>query len=238
MNEMATEKNVNGKTENRPVVAFLVPTYKTPLLTSDMFSAALASGKFKDCTFILLLDLEDPNLLTYKTLVENVREKGLDCGYFVFDGTPYPGMINRIAPIIVADCICVIDSTHLPIPNGECGMAETLRGWLAASIQNMRVGIFISDGFYPVVTRKLVDRLGYLFHPICYGRTEAEHWLLRLSSEIGVLDMIPDCKIIESSADGIEIIGLSDEDDVRWANETLEQILADETDRLSAYIVR
>jgi len=238
MNDTVTTEDVDGKTVSRPVVAFLVPAYKTPLLTSDMLSAALSSGKFKDCAFVLLLDLEDPNLLTYKTIAENVREKGLNCGYFVFDGTPYAGMINRVAPIINADCLCVIDSTHLPMPNGEPGMAEVLRKWLGSSIQIMRVGIFIDEGFYPVVTRKLVDRLGYLFHPICYGRSEAEHWLLRLSSEIGIMDMIPDCKIIESLADGVELAGTSDENDAGWANETLAQILEDETDRLSGYLIR
>ena len=227
----------DGKTECQPVLAFLVPTYKTPLLTADLFSVASASGKFAGCSFALLLQAEDPNLLAYKTIVENFRERGLTCGYFVFDGTPYAGMINRVAPIINADCLCVIDSTHLPMPNGASTMLETVSKWFAMSLQQMRVGMFTNDGLYPLVTKKFVDRLGYLFHPLCYGRSEAEHWLLKLSSEIGTLSEIADCKIIESSADGVEILGASDENDAAWATETLEQTLADETVRLSEYVV-
>lgn len=238
MNVPPDEVRDDGKTERQPVLSFLVPTYKTPLLTSDMLSAVLASGKFAGCSFVLLLQLEDPNLLAYKTIVENFREKGLRCGYFVFDGTPYTGMINRVAPIINTDCLCVIDSTHLPMPNGASTMVETVSKWLAMSLQQMRVGTFTGEGFYPLVTRKFVDRLGYLFHPLCYGRLEAEHWLLKLSSEIGTLSEIADCKIIESSADGVEILGVSDESDAVWATETLEQTLADEVTRLSEYVVR
>ena len=237
MNVPQNEVRDDGKTASQPVLAFLVPTYKTPLLTADLFSAALSSGKFVGCPFVLLLQAEDHNLLAYKSIVENFRERGLTCGYFVFDGTPYAGMINRVAPIINADCLCVIDSTHLPMPNGASTMVEIVSKWLAMSLQQMRVGTFTSDGFYPLVTRKFVDRLGYLFHPLCYGRSEAEHWLLKLSSEIGTLSEIADCKIIESSADGVEILGVSDESDASWAIETLEQTLADETDRLSEYVV-
>ena len=219
-------------------VAFLVPTYKTPRLTADLLSAALACGKYDGCTFVLLLSLEDPNLLSYKTLVENVRMKGLSAGYFIFDGTPYCGMVNRIAPIVSADCVCVIDGSHLPFIEGDAQFAEYVRKWLALSPEPMRLGTFIAEGFYPLVTRKLVDRLGYMFHPLCYGRIEAENWLLSLAGGLGLLSEIPGGGVIESSADGAEIIGVSREADAQWVDGTLEQTLADETDRLAAYLVR
>lgn len=219
-------------------VAFLVPTYKTPRMTADLLSAALACGKYEGCTFVLLLSLEDPNLLSYKTLVENVRAKGLSAGYFIFDGTPYCGMVNRVAPIVVADCVCVIDSSHLPFIEGDGQLVEGVKKWLALSPEPMRLGTFVADGFYPLVTRKLVERLGYMFHPLCYGRIEAENWLLSVSGGLGLLSAIPGGGVIESSADGVEIIGLSREADSQWVDGTLEQTLADETDRLAAYLVR
>ena len=58
------EKSAHGK-DDRPVVAFLLPTYKTPFLTSDLLSAAIACKKFDGCTFVLLLDARDPYLLMY-----------------------------------------------------------------------------------------------------------------------------------------------------------------------------
>lgn len=225
-----------GPAAKRPVVAFLVPTYKTPYLTADLLNAALACGQFADCTFVLLLEGSDPHLLKYKALVDNVREKGLSAGFFIFDGTPYCGKINRVAPIVAADCLCVLDSSHLPMVAGGVGAAAAK--WLAASPEPMRVGTFFEGGSYPLVTRELVDRLGYMFHPLCYGRMEAENWLLALGAALDVLSPIPGGKVVESTADGVEIEGSSDPDDARWADETLAQTLDDETDRLSDYLLR
>jgi hypothetical protein len=221
-----------------PVVAFLIPTYKTPYLTSDLLSAALACGKFVGCTFVLLLDKEDPHILTYKTLVENVREKGLSAGFFVFDGTPYCGKINRVAPIVSAECLCVLDSRHLPMIDGVASFAEGVRSWLALSPEPMRVGTFTEECFFPLVTRKLVDRLGYMFHPLSYGRVEAENWLLTLSSAVGILSSVAGGKIIESSADGVEIVGTSDPEDSRWVDEILDQTVDEEAERLTGYLLR
>lgn len=219
-----------------PAVAFLVPAYKTPYLTAELLSAAAASGKFEGCTFVLLLDAADPHLLQYKALVDNVRARGLSVGFFIFDGTPYCGMINRVAPIVTADCLCVLDSTHLPMAEGN--VAAAVRAWLASSVEPMRVGTFVADGFFPLVTRKLVDRLGYIFHPLCYGREEAESWLLAVGEALGVLSEVPACTVVESGADGVEILGTSDPADSRWVNETLAQALPDEAERLSGYLLR
>lgn len=230
------EQTTDGSLAGKPVVAFLIPTYKTPYLTADLLSAAKACGKFADCTFILLLEAEDPNLLAYRALVENVRAGGLSAGFFVFDGTPYCGKINRVAPLVSAPCLCVLDSTHLPMT--DLPFAEVVRKWLAASAEPMRVGTVCEDGSYPIVTRKFVDRLGYMFHPLCYGRVEAEGWLLSLADALGVMSPIPDGSVVQSSADGVEIAGVSDKDDAEWAEETLAQTLGDEVERLAEYLVR
>lgn len=237
--ELASDiKGVGGGAITHPVVAFLLPTFKTPYLTADLLNAAQLTGKYEGCTFVLLLDMADPFLLQYKKLVENVREKGLSVGFFVFDGTPYCGQINRVAPLVTADCLCVIDSSHLPMIEGEGTFADGVREWLASSVEPMRVGTCHKDGFFPIVTRKLVDRLGYLFHPLCYGKVEAETWLLTLSTTLNVLSPIPGGSIAESSADGVEIIGVSDEEDAAWVDETLVQTLDDEVYRLGGYLIR
>ena len=236
VNDIPDKKN-DGETLAHPVVAFLIPTYKTPYLTSDLLSAALTSGKYAGCTFVLLLDIGDPNLLMYKTLVDNVRTKGLSAGFFIFDGTPYCGKVNRVAPIVTADCVCVIDSQHLPVAGNGVPFADAVRNWLASSIEPMRVGTFVTDGFYPLVTRKLVDRLGYMFHPLCYGRIEAEGWLLSLADALGILSPVPDGNVIESSTDGVEIEGDSTQEDASWVDETLKQTLDDEVARLASYLV-
>lgn len=227
-----------GVGTEHPAVAFLIPAYKTPYMTADLLSAALSCAKFDGCTFVLLLDAQDPHLQQYKTLVENVRAKGLSAGFFVFDGTPYCGMVNRVAPLVRADCVCVLDSTHLPLIDDERPFAVCVREWLAGTPEPMRVGTFVEEGFYPLVTRKLIDRLGYMFHPLAYGRLEAEDWLLSVAVGLGVVSGLPKAKLVESVVDGVEIIGMSDENDKRWVNETLEQALDDEVERLSAYLIR
>jgi len=221
----------------RCVLSFLIPTYRTPLLTGELLYAALACGNFSGCQFVLLLDASDPHLLAYKALVESVREKGLSVGFFVFDGTPYCGMINRVAPIVTSDCLCVLDSRHMPLVENGVPVAEAVSRWIATSPQTMRVGIFSDNVCYPVVTRKLVERLGYMFHPLCYGRPEAENWLLNIGSSLGILSSIPNAKIVESPADGVEIIGVSEHEDAVWVDETLGEILGDETERLEHYLL-
>lgn len=219
-------------------VAFLIPVRKTPLLTSDLLHTALETGVYDGCSFVLLLDNDDPYLLAYKELVESMRKKGLDAGYFIFDGTPYCGKINRVAPIVSADFVCVIDSTHLPMISSGKKVSEAVQEWAKTSLQEMKVGSFGEDGFYPLVSRKLVDRLGYLFHPLCYGRIEAENWLLLIASRLEIGTQIPDGTVIESNADGVEIVGVSDEEDANWVDETLGQIVDDEAERLEQYLIR
>ena len=96
-----TGKPVDAPENNATVhpVAFLLPTYKTPLLTSNLLHTAHSCGCYADCLFVLLLDSRDPSLLVYKEMIDIVREKGLSAGYFIFDGTPYCGKINRVVPI-------------------------------------------------------------------------------------------------------------------------------------------
>lgn len=217
-------------------ISFLLPTYKTPLLTGELLHTAAHSGEFAGCQFVLLLDLSDPYFLAYRGLVASVREKGLNAGYFVFDGTPYCGTVNRAAPILDTECVCVIDSKHLPLAEGG-DMAGKVRRWLASSAQQMRVGTFTADGSYPVVTRKLVDRLGYMFHPLAYGREDAENWLLALGNRLDIVSEIPGGKVVVSQADGAEIVGESEDADILWVGDTLAQILEDEAERLGAYLI-
>lgn len=226
-----------GPVKERPAVAFLVPTFKTPMLTSDLLHAAVSCGTFKKCSFILLLQKEDPSLLAYREIVEKVRGDGLDTGYIVFDGTPYAGMVNRIAPFVDADSVCVLDSRHLPVAKDNADIGDTVRTFLAGSPQQMQTVIFNENGFFPIVTKKLIERLGYMFHPLAYGRIDAENWILNLSAAIGVLRQVPDGLVVESSADGVEIMGASDDNDVRWVDETLEQALEDEAKRLQSYLL-
>lgn len=224
----------------RDAVAFLLPSYKTPLLASELLHAAAAAAPaFAGCSFALLLDAADPHLGAYIAVVKSVREKGLNVGWIVFDGAPYCGMVNRVAPIVNADTICVLDNRHLPqIDGGDANVAAAIRDWLKQSPQQMRVGTFCEDGFFPVVTQKLVERLGYMFHPLCYGRIEAENWLLSVGDGLGILSPIPGGRVFESPADTVEICGASDANDIRWVDETLEQTLGDVIDRLDGYLVK
>lgn len=234
MNDPAVNEKGAGTEDT---VAVLVPSYKTPLLAGELLHAAAASGSYTGCQFVLLLDLRDPYLGAYKELVDGIRTKGLSLGYFIFDGTPYCGQINRVAPLLRARCVCVTDNRHLPMGKGK-PLAEVVQDWLALSPQDMRVGTFTDDGFFPLVTRKLIDRLGYMFHPLAYGRFEAEEWLLQLARHLDVLSPVADTHVIVSPADGVETVGYSDPSDSNWVGRTLMQILDDEEARLREFVVK
>lgn len=238
-NPAADEKPVEAV---RDAVAFLVPSYKTPLLAADLLHAAAAAGAaFEGCSFVLLLDAADPNLPAYFETVLAVREKGLKAGYIVFDGAPYCGCVNRVAPIVDAETVCVLDNRHLPTIDAAVeggNVAAAIRIWLGQSPQRMRVGSFSDAGFFPVVTQKLIERLGYMFHPLCYGRIEAENWLLSVAESLGVLSPIPGASVFESPAETVEICGASDDADAKWVDDTLAQTLAETVERLDGYLVK
>lgn len=237
MDETAdTTSGTERETPQRDAVAFLLPSYKTPLLASELLHGAADCKSFAGCAFVLLLDAADPHVATYVALVSSVREKGLKAGYIVFDGAPYCGMVNRVAPIVDADCVCVLDNRHLP--TAPEGVGAAVRKWLSQTPQQMRVGTFCDDGFFPVVTQKLVERLGYMFHPLCYGRIEAENWLLSVGDRLGVLSQIEGGGVLESPADTVEICGASDDADIKWVDDTLAQALDDVCERLDGYIVK
>ena len=240
MTENADPAENCASAPERNVVAFLLPSYKTPLLASELLhGAATIAPTFAGCAFVLLLDTADPNLPVYFDLTKTVREKGLAVGYIVFDGAPYCGCINRVAPIVAADCICVLDNKHLPqiaadVEGGN--VAAAISAWLKRSPQRMQVGTFTEDGFFPVVTQKFVERLGYMFHPLCCGRLEAENWLLSVAGSLGVLSTIPGGSLIESPAETVEICGASTADDMNWVDETLAQTLDEVVERLDGYL--
>ena len=224
----------------RDAVAFLIPSYKTPLLAADLLhAAAAAAAAFDGCSFVLLLDAADPNLPAYVETVLAVRGKGLKAGYIVFDGAPYCGCVNRVAPIVDADAVCVLDNKHLPQVAADVAggnVATAVRLWHSQSPQRMRVGTFSEDGFFPVVTQKLIERLGYIFHPLCYGRIDAENWLLSVAESLGVLSPIPGGSVFESPAETVEICGAADDADMRWVDDTLAQTLAETVERLDGYL--
>jgi len=222
------------------VVTFLLPCYNTPILSSDFLYTVLESKQFDRCAFALLLQTGDPNLGVYKELARSIREKGLDVGYFVFDGTPYCGMINRVAPIINTHTLCVLNNQHFPHCSGDeiVDVAGAIESWLMQSLEPMRVGVFDKVGNYPVVTKQLVERLGYMFHPLCFGREEAERWLLVLAERLKIIGMIPYCQMLQSSAETFDPGGFSTEEELVWIMQILMQIADDETKRLEKYLLK
>lgn len=232
-----TKQDSQAGAPQRPCLAFLLPTYKSPAMCAELLCTAHTSGLYGGCSFILLLDRYDNALASYKACVENLHKEGMDVGYIVSDGVSYPGMVNRVAHIIDADCICVIDSKHIPMPkNGT--MEEAIKSWLSCSVEPMRLGVFGEQTAYPVLTQKLVERLGYVFHPLFNGRKGAELWTVTLAANVGVATSIPECIVIESGADGVEILGHSDSKADKWAMGVLEGSLVTECARLSDHVVQ
>jgi hypothetical protein len=222
------------------MVTFLLPCYNTPILSSDFLHTVLETKQFDRCAFALLLQNDDPNLGVYKELTRSIREKGLDAGYFVFDGTPYCGMINRVAPIINTHSLCVLNNQHFPYCTGApiIDIAGAIESWLKQSLEPMRVGVFDKLGNYPVVTKQLIERLGYMFHPLCFGREEAERWLLILAERLKIIGMIPNCRILQSNVETLDISGFSTEEESSWVLKTLMQMTDDETQRLEKYLLK
>jgi len=235
-----SDKQDKETTPEQSTVTFLIPCYNTPLLTSDLLYTALDSKLFVGCQFALLLQASDPRVETYKELVVTIREKGLDVGYFIFDGTPFCGMINRVAPILNTRSVCVLNNQHSPWYTGKdgIGIAGAIDLWLNQAVEPMRVGVFDGQGNYPVVTKHLIERLGYMFHPLCTGREEAERWLLMVAEKLAIIGTIPDCKLIASSADTFDLLGFSTEEEMVWVLQVLTQLTDDEVERIGTYLVK
>lgn len=232
------EKETKKELKEPSPITFLIPCFNTPMLSSDFLHTVVETEKFTGCDFVLLLEKNDPSLNLYKQACKSVREKGLELGYFIFDGTPYCGKINRIAPILNTLSLCVLDNTHMPLPNdNKKSVKETVEDWLKLSVEPMRVGVFNDMGEYPVVTKALIERLGYMFHTLCFGREEAEQWILALGENLGVINKI-ECTVGVSSNETVEVEGFSFEEDIEWVRTVLSQILEEEVLRLQEFIVR
>jgi hypothetical protein len=221
-----------------PSVAFLLPSNRSPLAVSELLHAAAESGAYAGCLFVLLLDRDDPTLAGYIETTENLAADGrLSCGGLIFDGTPYAGKVNKAAMSVAAEHFCVIDPYHLPRP-GEGGMADLIDVWAGCCApQDMRVGCFGEVGAYPVVSRRVVERLGYLFHPLCYGRVEAEWWLGSLADALGILSRI-EGRVFESKIKNVDAEGWSSEEDGAWVRGVLEQLNDEEAGRLERFVIK
>lgn len=234
------------KTAASSVIAFLLPCYKTPLLTSDLLHTAKQSEQYdKRCKFVLLLDRYDPFQEDYRKLVDAMYAEGMNIGSFTFNGALYNAKVNRLATIIDATTVCCIDSKHLPYSTSSLGnFADCIVAWLSSSLDAMRVGVLsevASDNAFcrfPVVTRAFIDRLGYLYHPLCRSAISAEWWIEMLAKELGILSLIPNAGAVESNTEGVEILGVSSEEDTEWSIQTLQQTLSDETEALSEYLLK
>lgn len=243
MNEKENVNDETGKQEIIPIT-FLIPCYNTPLLTSDLLYGALQTKSFDGCAFALLLELSDPAVFVYKELVENVRKKGLNVGYMIYDGTRYCGKVNRASPIINTLTLCVLDNSHLPIAFEKDGKdvvpmkARILEWHNATGPEPMKIGAFDESGSYPVVTKKIVERLGYLYHPLAFGRVEAENWLIRVGETTKLISKIGNCGFIESPSKTLEYDGLSDKEDIAWVTGTLEMTLADTVEHIERHKLR
>lgn len=232
------KKTIKDKVQQPAPIAFLLPCNGTPILTSDLLYTVLETKQFGGCHFVLLLDIEDVCVGIYKELVENLRERGMNVGYLVFDGTPYCGKINKAAAIINSLSFCVLDNNHMVIPNAGLDFAELIKKWQTNIVEPMYIGCFEEKGQYPVVSRKFTDRLGYMFHPICFGKEEAECWLTSLATHLEIVYKIPDCIIIEAPSKTIDIHGVSFEEDTKWSKSVLSNILDDEVERLSYKLLK
>lgn len=236
------KKQDKTKTEREvSAVTFLLPCYNTPLLTSDFLYNANELGCFAGTPFVLLLDGRDPRLNVYQEMVKNLIAKGFTVGYLTFDGTPYCGKINRASQVLNTKSVCVLDNKHLPLPTDNedsVNMLEKIEAWQKTFIDPMTIGVFDQTGSYPVISKKLIERLGYMFHPLSYGRESAENWLISLGNKVGLISLIPDCTLIESKVEEFEVAGWSRDEDKRWVEQTLNEIFDDEVERLESYLVK
>jgi hypothetical protein len=219
-------------------LTFLIPCFNTPLLTSDLLYAVIESKQFEDCAVVLLLELSDRHLEVYKELVANVRNRGLNAGYLVSDGTPYAGKINRAALMIDSAAFCVLDNHMMVASATETGtVRNSVIEWLQSSPEPMKVGVFDQNCVFPVVSKLFTERLGYLYHPLCYGRVEAERWVISLAHDLEILSTIEGCTLLVSPSKNVDPEPFSTEADREWALQTLEQIRADEVDRLADRLI-
>lgn len=222
----------------RPPVVFALPTYRTPLLTSELLYTAVEMGLYKDCMFAVLLETSDPDIQYYMRMIKSLNERGLHVTYMLTTGMSYTAPINRLAMTVDTDALCVIDSFHLPYVS-NMSMAEAVKKWLESSPQVMKLGLFGEDLYeYPIISTPMIDIVGYMFHPLAIGRKEAERWMVQLASGIKVASTFPKSSVLESKTDGIEIVGYSSDNDQRWVGSVLNDVYGSEVERLSGFLLR
>ena len=228
------------RTKNqRDICAFLIPVHGTPLITSEMmFTVAKMKDRYQKCSFIIIADNDDKFMNVYPYIVRNARKMGLNAGYYIVDGCLYTAKINNLAMLVSSDFVCALDSSHIPYPTGEKPMADVIASWAVGINGLMRVGHMGDTNSYPVVGKKLIERTGYLYHPLCRGRVDSENWINSLGGKLGLVSKIPDCAIIQSKEDVSEFDGYSTDEDIQWSEEVLSNVLEEDSEELSKRLVK
>lgn len=222
-------------TKTMDVCTFLIPSFATPLLVSETLYTAKESNKYDRCGFVLLLDRSDKALQVYVDLVKALHEDGFKVGYIIFDGTPYCGKVNRLSAMVNSRTVCVLGNKAI-LWEGEKQIAEYIEEHLAKMPQPMQV-ILPKNGESPIVSLPLVERLGYLYHPICFGKYDSEMWIKQLAIRLGIAQVAEGLSCLSSIAGGSDTIGGVSKEDAKWSMSVLNEILDAEVKRLGEYIL-
>lgn len=250
----AKKKSVNGSgMSSRDAVAendvveftLLIPTIGCVEEVADLLYTCEDMPCYnndKKSQIVLLLDRYDECLAGYIKLTELMIRRGkLKVGYILFEGCSYTAMVNRAALMVASRTFCVGDCLTVPVGKDSRKISDIISDWRLnikgedgkALKGGCKVGVFkeSEDTELPVVTKEAVERLGYLFNPICRGRKDAEIWITTLAGKakrLCEIDGMVGIKNTNVQIDEDPISSVTDED-VKWSTAVLSVLLDEES---------
>jgi len=183
------------------MITFIIPTYNNVKGLETVLRQL-----YQLCTLpyevIVLFDTVDRSITNgIAVCTDEAYEDKIQ--YLVFDSPSLPAKVNVAAHVAKHPILCVLN---------DCIMLSKLnRGFDAAISERFKaykdeiLALYLcnkeetdNDYRYPFISRRVIDIVGYLYHPLFAVPFLCERWYGDILDRIGRIEFLPDCPITDN----------------------------------------
>ena len=169
------------------MITFIVPTYANPngLLTSLLSirgNLSYLENHKESVECIVLFDCKDPSLRLGIDACESVELKPMPIRYFIYETPSLTSRVNHAAMYVATPFMCVINDDII-LGKSNSPLSDRVTTPLEEYKDRIVALYFCSkdendyDYRFPIVSKRVVELIGYLYHPICAVPVICERWI-------------------------------------------------------------
>lgn len=181
------------------MLTYLVPTYKNPVGLETVLRGLLEKSE-TEYEVIVLMERTDPTLdlcvgvCQQPAYTENIS-------FLIFETPSLTAKVNFAATLAKGSAVTVLndgiilDFLHKGF---DRGILTTLEGSLDKIMAIYLCSREENDNAYrwPFISKRVIEIVGYLYHPICTTPEICERWVSSVFDQLGRMVFIKDCIIV------------------------------------------